>query len=279
MTRDARGERGTFSWIFRVGIKFWGTRIFIHESRVFDTSGLAVALESGTNTIDHCWDRQERKWQRFIGLQKCPNWNPFGILPSSVILNAMRAFFISFSMASLQSVFPFSLSISSAFPWYFTGSEVNVERWIRLVTLIKRWLPCWEVACNTFNQERYQQFIAILSWWNCDGVMAFSRVRNHVLWFVICPNPICSQLHWVYKIASDLRYQQGLGIMEVICVPIVRVVCNNASHCFTELLSNMICMSWHWHLCITFMNNQGCVGCNDTCVSVTVHFGLLVPCS
>ena len=45
------GERGAFSRIFASASSSDGTRIFIHESQVLDTSGLAVALESGTNTL------------------------------------------------------------------------------------------------------------------------------------------------------------------------------------------------------------------------------------
>ena len=32
--QEMKRRKRTFSWIFYVGIKFWGTRIFIHESRV-----------------------------------------------------------------------------------------------------------------------------------------------------------------------------------------------------------------------------------------------------
>ena len=51
MTKDARGGRGAFSQIFTSAPSSDGTRIFVHESLVLDTSGLAVALELGTNTL------------------------------------------------------------------------------------------------------------------------------------------------------------------------------------------------------------------------------------
>ena len=52
---DKRGKEGrkeAFLWIFASASSSAGTRTFFHKSRVLDTLGLAVALESGTITVN-----------------------------------------------------------------------------------------------------------------------------------------------------------------------------------------------------------------------------------